>query len=111
MSEVYLIAHKVRGEPAFDIAEQMEVEMPSGDIEVWWTIPTSGHRAYPFWHQPVLLEYDVDNIHEFGGWDDFGPMPPDLPDHYEVSAAPKGKGTVSGLFKLLFKPAPIKRRI
>lgn len=35
----HLILHKVRGEPAFDIAEQME--------DGAWIIPTSGHRAYP----------------------------------------------------------------
>jgi len=40
----YLICHKVRGQPAFDVAIQMEME-----DEVWWIIPTSGHRAYPWW--------------------------------------------------------------
>jgi hypothetical protein len=42
MTELFLIAHKVRGEPAFDVAVQME--MPDG---VWWIVATSGHRAYP----------------------------------------------------------------
>jgi len=42
VSERYLILHKVRGEPAFDIAQKIEVE-----DEEWWIIPTSGHRAYP----------------------------------------------------------------
>jgi hypothetical protein len=41
MSEPFLILHKVRGEPAFDIAEMLEM-----DDDVWWIIPTSGHRAY-----------------------------------------------------------------
>jgi hypothetical protein len=44
MSELYLILHKVRGEPAFDIA----TPLPIGDEE-GWIIPTSGHRAYPYW--------------------------------------------------------------
>lgn len=42
----YLIAHKVRGEAAFDVAIKMQVE---GYDEPWWIIPTSGHRAYPYW--------------------------------------------------------------
>ena len=45
-SEPYLILHKVRGEPAFDVAVQMHVECES-DPGPWWVIPTSGHRAYP----------------------------------------------------------------
>lgn len=44
MNELYLIAHKVRGEPAFDIAQRLLI----GD-EKGWIIPTSGHRAYPYW--------------------------------------------------------------
>jgi hypothetical protein len=47
-SEPYLIAHKVRGAPALDIAVQMHVA-----DEVWWIIPTSGHRAYPYWHESL----------------------------------------------------------
>jgi hypothetical protein len=35
----HLILHKVRGEPAFDVATQLD--------NGWWIIPTSGHRAYP----------------------------------------------------------------
>jgi hypothetical protein len=42
MSESYLILHKVRGEPAFDVAVRIKI----GD-EDGWIIPTSGHRAYP----------------------------------------------------------------
>jgi hypothetical protein len=39
MTELFLIAHKVRGEPALDVAQQMQV----GD-ETWWIIPTSDGR-------------------------------------------------------------------
>lgn len=42
MPTLYLIAHKVRGQPAFDIAQRLQI----GDEE-GWIIPTSGHRAYP----------------------------------------------------------------
>ena len=71
MSELYLIAHKVRGEPALDIAIKME--MVDG---CWWIIPTSGHRAFPYWHK--LL----------GDWQPAEPMPADLPDHYPGARAP-----------------------
>ena len=71
---MYLIAHKVRGEPAFDIAEPMQV----GD-ETWWVIPTSGHRAYPYWTSK-LEDWDVWEI-----WEKQMPsMPLDLRDHYQV---------------------------
>jgi hypothetical protein len=65
---LYLIAHKVRGEPAFDIAVKME--MADGD---WWIIPTSGHRAYPYWQWP--LEFAPTPI----------PLPAEWPDHYPTS--------------------------
>lgn len=52
MTELYLILHKVRGEPAFDIATKLDI----GDDE-GWIIPTSGHRAYP-WYAVKL-----DDIH------------------------------------------------
>jgi len=63
--QLYLIAHKVRGQPAFDIAIQMMME--DGP---WWIIPTSGHRAYPYaWRK--LHDWEVDAA-----------MPASLPDHY-----------------------------
>lgn len=77
---LYLIAHKVRGEPAFDIATKME--MADGP---WWIIPTSGHRAYPFWHEPL------DSVLHHG-WEHgylgqiFKNPPADLRDHYETTA-------------------------
>lgn len=99
MTEYYLIAHKVRGEPAFDVAIKMDVET---DDEPWWIIPTSGHRAYPYWNELLTL-------------DSLPPeMPPDWPDHYEVSAAPKAeKKSTSGL-ELLYKlglKKPMERRL
>jgi hypothetical protein len=48
MDELYLIAHKVRSELAFDIAQRVVI----GDEDVWF-IPTSGHRAYPLRWQPL----------------------------------------------------------
>lgn len=43
--ELYLICHKVRGQPAFDVAIILDTLDEDGDVV--WLIPTSGHRAYP----------------------------------------------------------------
>lgn len=76
---LYLIAHKVRGEPAFDVAIRMET--PSGN---WWIIPTSGHRAYPYWN--VALNVEDNEVWQIP------PMPEHLRDHYAMEqAAPRSK--------------------
>lgn len=41
MSELYLIAHKVRGEPGLDIALQLE--------DGTWITASGGWAAYPYW--------------------------------------------------------------
>lgn len=107
MTELYLIVHKVRGEPAFDIAEKMEVE-----DEVWWIVPTSGHRAYPSDYIPLpwLVTKAGESPLECM-------MMPDesTPEHYEVSAAPKGsEGSGLSAMALLTKLGlrkPIVRRV
>jgi len=71
MTEPHLILHKVRGEPAFDIAVLIG-EDSDGPL---WIIPTSGHRAYPYWH------ISVNEINP----EDRPPMPPDHPDHYSTN--------------------------
>ena len=116
MSELFLIAHKVSGEAAFDVAIQMECPECQGhgdrniadatfiDCEEcdatghWWIIPTSGHRAYPFHAEP--LNKDIERYHEA--------MPPNLPDHYPTLASPtKPKLDLAALMK----SAPIRRRV
>lgn len=81
-SELYLIAHKVRGQPAFDIATRLQI----GDEE-GWIIPTSGHRAYPYWDIPMSWLRDFEGV----GFPDIElpTMPPDWPDHYATTAAPR----------------------
>ena len=113
--ELYLILHKVRGEPAFDIATQIE-EGTASDPGPWWIIPTSGHRAYPYryWRWSDLysgsemdlskLQYVFNNVDPPEGW----------PDHYSVNAprdpAPL-TARVTGLLSALgLGPRPIKRR-
>lgn len=68
----YLIAHKVRGERALDIAIKME--MADGP---WWIIPTSGHRAYPYWTYLLSDLFAYENV---------GQPPLDLRDHYAQPA-------------------------
>lgn len=117
MTDLYLIAHKVRGEPAFDIAQEMTCPMCDGHGDIpsdltcfecdgtgrWWIIPTSGHRAYPY---NTALLVDVASI--------LDGMPPSLPDHYAHKAAPSiDLATALGLTKP--KPSqptkPFPRRI
>lgn len=135
MSELFLIAHKVRGEPAFDIAERMECPICAGegsslnscDLEVtchecdslgyWWIIPTSGHRAYPYWY---LEFYELIGEHQYKGYgcefysvesmcpDD---MPSNLPDHYPLRHTPSAP-RVDILALLPQEPkATIRRRL
>ncbi len=77
MPDLYLILHKVRGEPAFDVAYPFRF----GD-EDGWLIPTSGHRAHPAetwrlddldWHLRLPINY---NLTEIVG---------EVPDHYAAS--------------------------
>lgn len=80
-TDLYLIAHKVRGEPAFDIAERIQIGAEEG-----WIIPTSGHRAYPYgWTRlDALYELDLEGPEPF-----LQPSrticPPDLRDHYAAN--------------------------
>jgi len=76
MEGLYLIAHKVRGEVALDIALPLQIGQEMG-----WIIPTSGHRAYPWWTYP---------LNDLIAYQNVGKPPPGLRDHYEVSAAPPG---------------------
>lgn len=57
--ELYLILHKVRGKPAFDIAHKLQI----GDEE-GWIVSTSGHRAYPtaMWLLQDLADVSDDPI-------------------------------------------------
>lgn len=80
--ELYLIAHKLRGAPTFDIAIQMEM-----DDEVWWILPSTGHRAYPYWHCELynctaIVRPNSTRRICIEALDD---MPADLPDFYQVT--------------------------
>ena|SRR5215469_14991909 len=75
MSELYLILHKVRGEPAFDIAQKMMVGNEEG-----WVIPTSGHRAYPSDYFPLTWVRDADGEEVLSHMEKPGDT---TPDHYD----------------------------
>jgi hypothetical protein len=87
MSDLYLIAHKVRGEAAFDIAQRLP-ELDK-DGEEAWIIPTSGHRAFPFWTFELRKIMYLDEV----VWNTEVTMdavlrklcPPNWPDHYSVN--------------------------
>lgn len=91
----HLILHKVRGEPAFDVASKLMI----GDEE-GWIIPTSGHRAYPY--QVMLLEDAINEGLKFG----MTRIPPDWPDHYnqDKGEAPKAN------FNIMEVISPMMRR-
>ena len=105
MSDLYLILHKVRGSPAFDIATRL----PIGDEE-GWIIPTSGHRAYP------IAEIELTHLVEYGeesSWIRSCPtIPASWPDHYAPAKAPPAPSlSLTSLLPLLgLSRKPVKRR-
>lgn len=116
MVALFLIGHKVRGEAAFDVAvkctcsECQELGCAECDGQgYWWVIPTSGHRAYPFWHGDLIDMIDSGTgCHVMEGY--LGElcknMPEDLPDHYQSRAAPR-EDRLAGLLAML-PPIPSK---
>jgi hypothetical protein len=118
----HLILHKVRGEPAFDVAEKMHCPVCEGarqgldhgqdyagncnscDDGWWWIIPTSGHRAYPWktWSLETLF---------FRHWDGPEALPENWPDHYEVDKgeAPKSNFNIMTIISPMM--TKIKRRL
>lgn len=142
MTDLYLIAHRVRSEPAFDIATQVPCAECHGmsackqcggsgfsgqgsgygdvcgecggqsahgcsecdSLGFWWVVPTSGHRAYPWWSLPLkfdgmtlVMDHNPDKL----TWTIFD-MPPSLPDHYTTRASPARQSLAS----LLAIPRP-----
>lgn len=100
MSEPYLILHKVRGQPAFDVAIQIDLEPVSS--EKMWIIPTSGHRAYPSWHIELSKLGWKENTNPNDDWQFEWRCLPDgeinlqmlvnpFPDHYACNTVTKPK--------------------
>lgn len=87
MTNLFLIAHRVRGEPTFDIAICCTEEDGWGtysDPAPWWLMPTTGWRVYPYW--------SIEVSHLIGGPNDWTidklvpPMPLGTPDIFEVNS-------------------------
>lgn len=121
MSDLYLIAHKVYGEPAFDVAVQIEcpicVGTGRGDFEhgawcvecdslgFWWIIATSGHRAYPYWNSSLDdLAVAQGNLEYYSVSSECPDMPPSIPDHYPAQSHTRPKLDLTSLLA----PAKIK---
>lgn len=127
MTDPFLILHKVRGEPAFDVAIRMDcpkcmsVQTAMGDIisydceecdnaGFWWIIPTSGHRAYPYdhWKLPTTEHNEV--VFFALGHQTFEarPMPSPWPDHYPTRSAAEPKVNLTSVVAAL--SGPVERR-
>lgn len=111
--QLFLIAHKVRGEPAFDIAQHMTCPKCEGTDDHcsqcdgaghWWIIPTSGHRAFPFENWPLFKIANITMPLE---------MPKGLRDHYTTTReAAVDLTRILGLIHAPLGPRPpIKRRL
>ncbi len=123
MSELFLIAHKVRGEAAFDVAHRMDCPhcvtgidqviwgcFDCEELGYWWIIPTSGHRAFPFHYWP-WDELACDSRINPSVFDpkpiEAPPLPVDWPDHFKSLPAPKPD--ITSLFKAQPKPHIARR--
>lgn len=115
MTDLYLIAHKVRNEPAFDIAIMLDVL--DEDSDPIWIIPTSGHRAYPWWWSSLsglsLIDSEPHNTLDGTIESYCGTMPPDLQDHYhlEQTVSTAKQPTLLSRLNLHRTQPPIIRRI
>lgn len=124
MTDLYLIAHKVHGEPAFDIACKLDCPECEGlgpeyktiapciecdSLGFWWIIPTSGHRAYTY-YDIRLDEIEFEGNGHYCLSEELTKMPPSLPDHYLPTAEPKAPSLLDRLNLRPIQP-PIVRRI
>lgn len=124
MSDPFLILHKVRGEPAFDVAIKMDCPACHGvgtpDVPddwpyrvvgcdecdgtgEWWIIPTSGHRAHPWWTRQLHIVEPAD-VHIAITT----PVPDGWPDHYSTKLAPRID--ISSVFAALKPKVEVDRR-
>lgn len=86
LDNLYLILHKVRGEPALDIA----ILMNEGSPFESWIIPTSGHRAHPLDFLPIERLYTDDGLQLLPRLQ-LIEFPHDWLDHYHYHNQPKPK--------------------
>ncbi len=125
--ELYLVAHKVRGAPAFDIAQHLTCPhcqatddgcLACDGAGHWWIIPTSGHRAFPImnWLVSDLCHFIhgcewQPNVQTELGPIEASPEWAKLRDHYTtIAEAALDLTKALGLDKPLAPVAPILRR-
>ena len=108
MPDLYLILHKVRGEPAFDVAYKY---VGNNGEDLGWLIPTSGHGAHPAqaWRLDTLKQMSFEGTHAITTEAANDPRWADLPDHYRVTAAPPPPPLT--LESLGIKPTQIRRKL
>lgn len=122
MSNSFLIAHKVRGQPAFDIAEQMDCPECSSvgqrqvflacdecdSLGYWWILSTCGYRAHPYWFTELAWAIGGTNTMDF-----LSQCPTPWPDLFAINDRPIKHEPLDLLAKLKLTKAqaPIKRRI
>lgn len=107
MSDTYLILHKVRGEPAFDIAERVTIA-----DEDAWIISTSGWRAYPLrWWLVEDLADISDYPHQYPQRVADAADLSTIPDHFEVGKDTSVKIDIDAFIATITKQEPIRRRI
>jgi len=108
MTPLYLIAHKVRGEPTFDIAQrsgncstrcQPNCGLwPNCQDEEWWILPTGGWVCYPYWSQPLALPTNI----------------PEMPEHCSDVFKPVGvddRPKIADIIAALVPREKINRRV
>ena len=104
----YLILHKVRGEPAFDIGHKLSDDM--------WIVSTSGHTAYPVKYWDLEDIADVSDINTFGFHSrpiaELGvPISASWPDHFQQISKPTApRRTVVDILSLITMKTTVKAR-
>jgi hypothetical protein len=119
----FLIAHRVHGAPAFDIAIRMCCPLCASEPAIedigpgcvecdslgyWWMV--HGRRAYPWWSKPLhCIAHEGWLAVPNDPWRDIPAMPDAIADHYpEPRAAAPSRPAF--LASLLAKPRPTIHR-
>jgi len=108
---LYLIAHLVRGAPAFDIARRCDSMGTADDPGPWWIVPTSGHRAYPYWSAPISQTGEHDFWFEAGELFSIPNVPIDWPDHYSCNDTPTATEDILAIIGRKPAAPAIRRRV
>lgn len=126
----FLILHKVRGLPTFDIALRFD-EVPDrydhegrvkhyidafdqieDDLPPWWVVPASGLRAYPFQWWALEDLVDASDINHAGFHDRpihfEDKLPVDWPEHRPIPTPRLALASIAALLGIV--PVKIERR-